>query len=217
MKDVKDAQDKEDLAAEFKQIIGALVILSEPLSVNAVGNLLSMNEETINFKLRSLHSILKVPEDNGSPIRLLHASFPDFLLDKQRCCNQYFWVEEKEAHSSLVESCVQLMSTSLGRDICGLQAPGTLARELDHSLIEQYISSELQYACRYWVQHLQKSSIQLYDHGLIFAFLRNNLLYWLEVLSLIGKTSEGVLAITFLESYIAVSHLTVQKEILTKI
>jgi hypothetical protein len=209
LKGVEDAQDREDLAAEFKQVIGTLAILSEPLSVNAVGNLLSVDEGTISLKLRSLRSVLKVPEDNGSPIRLLHASFPDFLLDKQRCCNQYFWVDEKEAHSSLVESCIQLMSTSLGRDICSLHAPGTLARELDRSLIEQYLPSELQYACRYWVQHFQKSNIQLHDDGLIPVFLRDHLLHWLEVLSLMGKISEGVLAITSLESHIPVSHITI--------
>jgi hypothetical protein len=176
-----------------------------------------VDEGTIGLKLRSLRSVLKVPEDNRSPIRLLHASFPDFLLDKQRCCNQYFWVDEKEAHSSLVESCIQLMSTSLGRDICNLHAPGTLTRELDRSLIEQYLPSELQYACRYWVQHLQKSSIQLHDGALILVFLRGHLLHWLEVLSLMGKMSEGVLAITSLESHIPVSHITIYEGILANI
>jgi len=209
LKGVEDAQDREDLAAEFKQVIGALAILSEPLSINALSNLLSVDEWTINLTLQSLRSVLKVSEEDGSPIRLLHASFPDFLFDKQRCCNQYFWVDDKEAHGGLVESCIQLMSTSLGRDICSLHVPGMLARELDRSLIEQYLPSELQYACRYWVQHLQKSSIQLHDDGLVPEFLRDHLLHWLEVLSWTGKMSEGVLAVTSLESLILVSHITV--------
>jgi hypothetical protein len=39
------------------------------------------------------------------------------------------------------------------------------------------------------------------------VFLCQHLLHWLEALSWMGKTSEGVLAINTLESYIQVSRL----------
>ena len=38
------------------------------------------------------------------------------------------------------------------------------------------------------------------------VFLQENLLHWLEALSLIRKTAEGILAITSLESIVVVSN-----------
>lgn len=80
-------------------MIGSVAILSEPLSATAVGKLLIVDQETIHLTLRS---VLNMPEDQDSPIRLLHPSFRNFLLDKQRCSDQLFWVDEKKAHQVLI-------------------------------------------------------------------------------------------------------------------
>jgi hypothetical protein len=55
------------------------------------------------------------------------------------------------------------------------------------------------------VQHLQRSEARLYDNGKEHIFLQEHLLHWLEALSLMGKTSEGVLSITPFESIVIVS------------
>ena len=47
----------------------------------------------------------------------------------------------------------------------------------------------------YWIQHLEKSGAQLHDNDQVHRFLQVHLLPWLEALSWIGKTSEGILAI----------------------
>jgi hypothetical protein len=57
------------------------------------------------------------------------------------------------------------------------------------------------------VQHLQRSSAQLYDNNHVHQFLQVHLLHWLEALSWIGKTSEGILAILSLEALTPVSLL----------
>ena len=100
------------------------------------------------------------------------------------------------------------MSTSLKKDICGVHSPGWLATDVESSQIEQCLPLEVQYACLYWVQHLQKSCVSLDDNSChVYAFLQEHLLHWLEALSLIGKTSEGVLTLSALESYLSVSRL----------
>jgi hypothetical protein len=204
-RDVEDAQDMEELSKEFRQVIGALATLFEPLSAIALSKLLPIDEEIINLRLQCLRSVFNVPEYKDSPIRLLHPSFCDFLLDKQRCCNQHFCIDDKEVHSALLESSLQLMSSNLKRDICGLHGPGTLAREVENYWLEQCLPLELQYVCRYWVQHLQKSGrLYLSDDGPVHTFLQEHLLHWFEALGLMGKTSEGILAITLLESIIEV-------------
>ena len=113
-------------------------------------------------------------------------------------------MDEKPAHDALGMKCLQLLSDSLKRDICDLQMPGTLISELEISVVECFLPLDLQYACRYWVQHLQKSGLHLYDDGPVHMFLQEHLLHWFEALSLIEKTSEGILAITLLESSIKV-------------
>jgi hypothetical protein len=57
----------------------------------------------------------------------------DFLLSKQRCYDQRFWVDEKKAHAALAEGCIQLMFNSLRRDICDLHEPGALASAVGSS------------------------------------------------------------------------------------
>jgi hypothetical protein len=152
-----------------------------------------------------MHSILEIPKDQWHPIHLHHPSFRDFLLDKRRCFDRRFWIDEEEAHRALTENCLQLMSDSLRRDICSLHAPGAFAIDVDKSLLEQRLPAELQYACLYWVQHLQRSKARWCDNSQVHVFLQEHLLHWLETLSLLGKTSEGILAIISLESVVAVS------------
>ena len=217
MKGVGEDKDKEKLAKDFKQVIGCIILLSEPLSFTALGNLLGLDQEIIHLRLRHLRSVLNVPEDHDSPIRLLHPSFRDFLLDKQRCRDLLFWVEEKQSHESLARCCLQRLTsgtTRLKRDICNLHVPGILVEGVDWSLVKQHLPTELQYACQYWTQHLQQSGQHCPDNSPVHLFLRQHLLHWLEALSLIRKTPEGVHAILLLDSTVDVSYISMAQEIL---
>jgi hypothetical protein len=100
----------------------------------------------------------------------------------------------------MAESCIRLISTSLKQDICELNAPGVLVAEVGSSQIEQHLPPEVQYACLYWVEHLQKSGGELSDNDEVHQFLQTHFLYWLEALSWMQRLSEGILAIRTLES-----------------
>jgi hypothetical protein len=78
-------------------------------------------------------------------------------------------VDEKQAHQLLAGSCIQLMSTSLKQDICGIEAPGVLITDIKSSQVRKCLPPEVQCACLYWVQHLQRSGAQLYDQ--VYQFL----------------------------------------------
>ena len=138
-------------------------------------------------------------------LRLHHPSFRDFLLNKDRCNDPNFWVDEKQAHQMLADNCIRLMSASLHQDICRLDAPGTLVDEVESSRIEQCLPPDVQYACLYWVQHLQKGGAQLHDNHQVHQFLRTHFLHWLEALSWMRRLSEGILVIITLESIVLVS------------
>jgi len=70
----------------------------------------------------------------------------------------------------------------------------------ESSRVEQCPPAEVQYACLYWVQHLQKSGGQLGDNDQVRQFLQKHLLHWLEALGWIKGVSEGILAMILLES-----------------
>jgi hypothetical protein len=106
-------------------------------------------------------------------------------------------VKEKEAHAALTNGCLILTFKRLREpDICCLKLPGASAflddREKDR------LPEQLQYACLYWVRHLQRSDIVLSDDGSVNIFLQDKFLYRLEALSLLGRLSEGVRSIAIL-------------------
>jgi hypothetical protein len=101
------------------------------------------------------------------------------------------------------------MSQTLKKDICEMHAPGSLASQVESSWIEKCLPPEVQYACLYWVQHLQKSGSQVQNSEEAHRFLQVHLLHWLEALGWMGKTSEGIQAILSLEAHVPVSYLSI--------
>jgi hypothetical protein len=209
-------KEKEESYSTLRQVLGNIVVLFETLSAYSLSRLLSVPGENINQTVEDLHSILDVPKDKTQPLRLHHPSFRDFLLDKERCKDANFWVDKKQIHQTLANDCIKRMSTSLKQDICGLRAPGILAADVESSRVEQGLPPELQYACLYWIQHLQQSCAPLRDNDQVHQFLQEHLLHWLEALGWMGKISEGIHAIASLESSVPVSlPLARQKSSLT--
>ena len=200
-------EERDELLARLRTVLGNIVVLSSPLSASSLSRLLHTTKQQVDQTLNHLHAILDIPKDQTRPLRLHHPSFRDFLLEKERCGDLNFWVDEKEAHQILASRCISLLSSSLGQDICGLGIPGVLVTDIQSSRVEKCLPPEVQYACLYWVQHLQKSGELLHDDSQIHQFLQVHLLHWLEALSLIRKITEGILAIISLESITLVSFL----------
>jgi hypothetical protein len=199
------AEEAEELRCMLKTLLGSIVTLFSPLSTQSFSKLVNASKQEVDQTFSDLHAILDIPKDQTCPLRLHHPSFRDFLLNKERCDDLNFQVDEKQAHQTLADYCIQLMSISLKQDICGQEAPSTLVADIEYSQIKQCLHPEVRYACLYWIQHLQKSNPQLCDNDQIHQFLQVHLLHWLEALSWIGKTSDGILAISSLESQIQVS------------
>jgi hypothetical protein len=208
-------EEKKEAYVTLGQVLGSIAILSSPLSVSSLSRLLSLPIEVINQTLNELYSVLDVPKDKTRPLRLHHPSFRDFLLNKDRCKDPNFWVDEKQAHQTVSDRCIEVMSTSLKQDICGLGAPGVLITDVASDRVEQCLPPEVQYACLYWIWHLQMSSAQLYNNDQVYQFLQKHLISWLEALGWMGKTPEGIQAILSLEAYVPVRYLSIIYENLT--
>ena len=140
-------------------------------------------------------------------MRLLHLSFRDFLLESKKAVKSPFHVDEKETHEKLLKKCLQTLSKPgcLKKDICNLQKPGTLRSEIHSHTIHIALPAEVKYACQYWVYHLKESERVVKDNYEVDRFLRGHFLHWLEVMSLLGQTSESIMMITTLLSICKVS------------
>jgi hypothetical protein len=77
----------------------------------------------------------------------------------------------------------------LRQDICNLSKAGVLRSEIEDSTITVSLSPELQYACRYWVDHLERSGCKINDGDATHCFLEKHFLHWLEAMSLLNETS----------------------------
>lgn len=194
---MQDKAETQKLAEEFREVVGTIVILADPLSTISLANLLGVEKYDVSCKLDLLHSVLNVPTNECQPIKLLHLSFRDFLLDPERSRNSPFWVDEKMEHERIASKCLQLMSkyNCLKKDICNLGIPGITRDEIDNHIVNTFLPAEVQYACRYWFYHVKRAHSSLKDNGQVHIFLQEYLLPWLEAMSLLRGTSESIMMI----------------------
>ncbi|KAF2625514.1 hypothetical protein BU25DRAFT_345970 [Macroventuria anomochaeta] len=187
-------KEREEHCNMLRYVLGSIVVLLSPLSASGLSALLHVVEEDVRQTFEDLHAILNISEDRTQLLRLHHPSFRDFLLSKDRCGDDSFWVEERSAHKKLASCCLQLMYApdGLRQDMCSLLKPGTLRSEVEEETVASSMPPELQYACRYWVQHLERSQQSIADKDAVHVFLQTHLLHWLEAMSLMGETGQCV-------------------------
>ncbi|KAF2458145.1 quinon protein alcohol dehydrogenase-like superfamily [Lineolata rhizophorae] len=198
-------QDKPKVLGFLRDVLGTIVTLFSPLSVDSLSGLLFFQGAVVNKTISTLHSILNIPTEPSRPLCLHHPSFRDFLLSPERCTDPKFRVDEKRTHAKIAENCIKLMSTSLRQDICGVKAPGMLVTGVADSQVQRCLSPELQYACLYWVQHLQKGGSVLCDEDRVHQFLQKHLLHWLEALSWMRRISDGISSVISFQSIVKLS------------
>ncbi|KAE8334733.1 hypothetical protein BDV24DRAFT_172015 [Aspergillus arachidicola] len=192
--------DSQELLEEFRHIVGVIILLATPLSIESLGRLLQIPEEDISELLDHLNSVLYIPSHTEDPVRILHLSFRDYLLITE----SPFRINEQETHEKLASRCLHVMENKLMHNICGMASYGTHRLDVDNQIIKQHLSAELGYSCHYWAYHLQQSKGRI-SEAKILSFFKQHFLHWLEALSLLGIISEAVGIIDTLKSGIWVS------------
>ncbi|KAL5045153.1 hypothetical protein BDW71DRAFT_208497 [Aspergillus fruticulosus] len=145
-------QESNELLQEFRDIVGVIIILATPLSVESLTRLLHLPKQTISDILDPLHSVLNISRDPEAPVRILHLSFREYLLTTK----SKFYVDEQETHRKIGLHCLRIMEDRLKRNICDLSSYATEKDDINSQTVDQHLSTDLQYSCRYWVHHLQQ-------------------------------------------------------------
>ena len=189
--------DPED-DPRVRSVLGAVVLAANPLSPSTIAVLLSLEPEDVFPLLSSVHSLLILQEDIDHPVRPFHKSFPDFIIDPERCASSRFHVNPLDQHLVLLVGCLELMNQRLGRNMCKLPDGVINSEVVDlKERVVLHIDQALQYACKSWYKHLAGTtpSHALNVTPILHQFLEEKFLFWLEVLSVLGAAREAVEAL----------------------
>lgn len=190
-------------SAELKLILGTIILSYNPLSSQGLSALL--NIPRLSTRLRPLYSLLLMPSSNSEPIRVHHKSFPDYLTDYRRCSDDMFYVNPTIYHAEIAIACLNYMEGHLRKNICSLPRyamnsvmPITTRREC--------IGKTLEYACRFWAQHVCQAARDGEHMGrllpVLSEFLQRRQILWLEMLSLLDNIHQCVASLKEVEDWL---------------
>lgn len=207
MEQIEGNETKEDVL----DCIGILCFVTaalRPVSTFEIGYLANVSDNLANDPQSAEQlvglcgSFLFIRDDY---IYFIHQSAKDYFISGsgKRLLSSGLTKE----HRRIFQQSYMLLSNTLRRDICRLQAPGTLIEEAARQVGK--IPGEIPYPCLYWIEHaFQVLSVYKDDANImhdIKSLLETHLLHWLEVMSLTGKMAECVAMTLELSRYLAVS------------
>ncbi|EIW79023.1 hypothetical protein CONPUDRAFT_166858 [Coniophora puteana RWD-64-598 SS2] len=183
------------------ECLGTIIALAEPLSPST---LCQLYDDNVLKHIEHLFAIVFVPHlESSNSIQIYHASLQDYILDQSR--SGEFYVDPADSRARLVCSCLELMENELKEDICGLEDSSRLHSEFDDFEYrkEVSISSALCYACLFWTHHLERANHSKEVQEGVFYFVQNQLLFFIEVSSIIGNLQVGVRSLTGAEKVVS--------------
>ncbi|KAF1360783.1 WD40 repeat-like protein [Lizonia empirigonia] len=192
---------KTDDARLCKQVLAAVALVYRPIALKELVTLVEPLESIAdNSELQEIiglcGSFLTLQEQT---VYFVHQSAKDFLLAK--AAQDVFPAGRETVHHAIFAKSLQIMSTTLRRDMYGLKALGTPINDVEMPTPDPLAA--LRYSCVHWVEHLCDSNPTssatyaecLRDGGVVDRFLREKCLYWLESLSLCKSMSKGVVSV----------------------
>ncbi|PCH40838.1 hypothetical protein WOLCODRAFT_162585 [Wolfiporia cocos MD-104 SS10] len=182
-----------------KSILGIVALLQDHISPETIKSLLGISiGDTRSITDRVASVVYSDPNDHA-PIRPLHASFPQFLIDDKRCTNRDFYINPLVYHNQFALICLQLLHADSGfqRNILQLSDPTMSKSKINdlHDRVQRYIPPHLQYACTHWATHLEGAERTASLSEVLVLFSTQKLLVWLEALSFLGKLDVAVKAL----------------------
>ncbi|KAL2889486.1 Vegetative incompatibility protein HET-E-1 [Ceratocystis lukuohia] len=133
-------------------------------------------------------------------VNFVHLSAKDYLRSEASDKMLPYGIAQR--HQTIFERSLDILGTTLKRDIYYLEKPGYLIDNV--SAPDPDPLASIKYSCLSWIDHFEDSA----EHGLtsgedkILSFFKNDYLHWLEALSLLKSVSEAGRAIAKLQAYL---------------
>ena len=196
---------------KFRSVMRQILWSKEPLSISALDSMrCKFTRKDDRFSVRIIlgymASFLTGTTDLSTPVRPLHASFYDFLSDKQR--SGEFFIDEADVHHELALASLCVMQDGLRFNICGLETSylrNVAVVDLVEK-VEKNIPQHLLYSCRFWATHLYATAFDTDLAKYVMDFVtREQILFWMEVLGVCKCIGEADRALTSAEGWLRVS------------
>jgi hypothetical protein len=199
--------DMEDIEARklCLKILAIAVTVYRPIMLDELVSLIGLdndNEVPLEDMIQLCGSFLAIREHS---VFFVHQSAKDFLFLK--AAKTIFPNGIERVHNEILQNSITVMSKMLKRDIYDLCYPGITIDQIEQPNPDplRYI----RYSSIYWIDHLrdgnpEQNGKHIQNNRVIYKFLKEHLLHWLEVASLMRNISEIIIAIRSLESYASV-------------
>jgi len=165
----------------IQRIFSCILTARTPLSVDDLAALIDVTPGMLRGSLKRLHSLVYIPAENGVPgLRTLHASLGDYLFKRRP---QHIRIAPT-GHDVLARACLQRLAQD---DLCFNISRSLSSFKPNSETVPDWIPPSLVYACLHWAHHIDAASDRsVFDEDIERAF-RPKFLFWLEVLSILGK------------------------------
>ncbi|KIL54614.1 hypothetical protein M378DRAFT_47470, partial [Amanita muscaria Koide BX008] len=192
LKDIMGERPEELVLTRFRSVMRHVLFTLEPLPLEALITMhhtIQPEEDKYDAEatiLRRMGSLLAGIHDRFMPIRPLHSSFHDFLIDKDR--SGEFFVDEADAHIDLMLASLYVMRRELCFNICRLESSYLRNSEVGDLVqrVKQYISPQLSYSCRFLGHHVEGVILKAHIAAVLEDILcTERMLYWIETLSVL--------------------------------
>lgn len=139
---------------------------------------------------------------------VVHQSAKDYLCDVSR--GTLVTSLQETNHHMFCQS-VRLMSVSLKRDMYSLSHPGYPIEDVETPVNDPLAT--VRYSCIFWVDHFddsmvvqgERKELESKDAKIVYDFIKQYYLYWLETLSLCRSIPVGIRSMRKLELLLRVS------------
>ncbi|KAG8864181.1 hypothetical protein FRC20_010319 [Serendipita sp. 405] len=182
---------RSEAPREVIEVLQAILAAATPLSIPTIDILLG--SKSAGRVVKFLSSVLSVRQDRA--VVILHPTFREFLEDRRQAGT--FHIDITDAHELMIKGCLKTMERELRFNICQLESSFTRNKDvLDFKeRVSNYISEQLQYCCTHWLSHIMKSNRRLHKDSerAVLRFVEGGSpLYWMEVLSALGKVPKAL-------------------------
>lgn len=175
-------------AASYGRVMGTTIACKVPLTISGMRQLFHERLLASNFTLQRLSPLLTgmgETEQGTQPVRVLHKSLRDFLVERS---TDQFHIVEKENSAELAQLCLDILNRELGVDTSGATNLAWETQEIPGvpNVNDGTISEALWYACRFWPDHVCDANPSDKLQEALVNFMDNILTTWLKVVIVNG-------------------------------
>ncbi|KAF2819055.1 WD40 repeat-like protein [Ophiobolus disseminans] len=206
----KDAEERRRRMHTFKQTIGPLILLRTNLTPDSLSVLLDVPMQDIISVLDAISApFLASPEDkpyaSDTCIKFRnHVCFQAYIFNRPGDSaigshTSSFYVNKLESHLLLATKCFNLLSGPGNWFMTEEFLPSENKR--GESASPSGVPAHIQYACQFWVHHLEQSQVEdgsgktgeaMIELQDVYEFMREHTLHWVEVLAVLGEVDKVI-------------------------